>query len=91
MKNVKTAKFKTGTYKIDLLDGPVFGFCEDPQQTATLHMAIPNGGTKRDLATCVHEMMHAEGIPDRYLDEERDAAIYIARLLWRMGWRKTAR
>ena len=63
------------------------GICESPQ-IAGKEMYIPvHGGTRDDLDTIIHELLHA-GLWD--VDEEaiHETATGIAGVLWRLGWRK---
>ena len=85
---VRTQTFRCGRYTIDILPGPLAGICEKPDKAKALYMLIPNDNTERDLCTIIHEAMHAEGVPDRLLDGDRDSASAIAKLLWRLGWRR---
>lgn len=88
---VHTHTFRRGKYRIGLIDAPLRGMCEVPDHTDQLYMYIPAGNTTSDLAVTIHEAMHAEGIPDRYLDQDGDdSAERIARLLVRLGWEKRA-
>ena len=87
-KKVRTNQFKLGKYYIDLLENSMDGLCDVPSQGQNLHMHILNNNTKRSLASTIHEAMHGEGIPDKYLDGDRDSAEQIANFLWRLGWRR---
>ena len=87
-KKVKTHKFKLGKYYIDFLDN-LEGYCEVPSEVNDLNMLILGDKTIRALVSAIHEAMHAEGIPDKYLDGDRDSAEHIARFLWRLGWRRS--
>jgi hypothetical protein len=67
----------------DLQDADLLGLCDYDKKT--LH--IPKEGTKMtDLDTIIHEALHA----CTELDEDAvdESATSIARLLWRLGWRK---
>jgi len=89
---IRTHTFRLGTYDIEPIDGDIDGLCEvpnDPGDTSLL-MMIRGGDDFRALNSALHEAMHAEGIPDKYLhdkdgysDTER-----LARFLWRLGYRK---
>ena len=70
------------------LDQPLEGMCDRPDSYHKLWMYLPEGNSLNDLATAIHEAAHAEGIPDKYLDKDRDFTIHIAKFLWRLGWRK---
>jgi len=85
---VKTHTFKLGKYYIDQSD-PIEGVCDTPNNYERLHMIILNGNDIRTLSSTIHESMHAEGIPDRYLHGDKDSSENIARFLWRLGWRRT--
>jgi len=85
-KPVKTHTFKMGT--VEVWQGTREGWVDDLNRMDVLEMGIPDGNSFKTLAVTVHEAMHAELIPDRYLDGERDAAEHIARFLWRLGYRK---
>jgi len=87
----RTQTFRRGRYSIDILDGPLLGVCETPDKSRRLYLMIPNDDTEKALATIIHEAMHAEGVPDRLIDGHRDSAEHVARLLWRLGWRKGGR
>jgi len=87
-RKVKTHTFRRGKYHFDWLDRKLEGMCEIPENPSRLYMMIPEGGTCKDLCVCIHEMAHAEKIPDTLLDGERDSAKAIGTALYRMGWRK---
>lgn len=89
MATVKTHTFKLGKYHIELLDSKLDGMCDLPDDYENLHMLIQRGNTQNDLHTAIHEAMHAEGLPMKYLDGERDLTKEVARFLWRLGWRRT--
>jgi len=84
---LKTHTFKLGKYHVDQ-DRDIEGYCDLPSLHDTLHMTIMSGEDLKALSSSVHEAMHAEGIPKKYLDEDRDAAQHIAKFLWRLGWRR---
>ena len=86
---IKTHTFRLGKYHID--QDKVEGLCDIPDKYNTLHMIIRDGNDFKALSSALHEAMHADGIPNRYVhtkegysDTER-----IARFLWRLGYRKT--
>jgi len=88
MKHVKTHTFRLGTYHIEQ-DHGIEGICDVPPW-GHKSMIILDGDDFRAFNCALHEAMHAEGIPDRYIhdgdgnsDTER-----IARFLWRLGYRK---
>ena len=85
---VKSQTFALGRYRIDWVDGPIDGLCDMPRKPDEMWLTIPAGNTEKDLATCLHEVAHAEGLPDKYLDGDVDITEAQARLLWRAGWRK---
>ena len=85
---VRTHTFKLGKYSIQQLDAKLDGFCDLPDASDTLYMMIQAGGNLNALHTAIHEAMHAEGLPKRYLDGERDLTAEVARFLWRLGWRR---
>ena len=87
MKKVKTQSFKLGKYYIEE-DSDIEGMCDIPDNYHRLRMIIWKGKTLKSLASAIHEAMHAEGIPSKYLDEDRDASVHIAKFLWRLGWRR---
>ena len=81
-RKVRSATFKMGRYVIEELDGPIEGMCEVPG--GPLYMMIPKPTSAKKLAVILHEAGHAEGIPDKYLDGDRDCMEPIARLVWRL-------
>jgi len=87
---IRSQTFKLGKYKIILFDGVILGFCDIPDGKSDLYLYLPTGNTEQDLGTCLHEAAHAEGVSKDLLDGERDFTEHQARLLWRMGWRKTS-
>ncbi len=88
MTAIKTHKFKNGQYNIEELHGVIYGLCDVPGDS-DLTMVIPEGNTQRSLKTAVHEALHANGLPARYLDEGHDVAEEVGRFLWRLGWRRS--
>jgi hypothetical protein len=89
MSKVKTHSFRLGKYYIDE-DRDIEGYCDQPDTYYNLRMVIMGGKDYKALSSALHEALHAEGIPDKYLhkgdgtsDTER-----IARFLWRLGWRR---
>lgn len=94
MKKVKTHTFRLGTYNITETENGHHGCCELPTKSKNpnLEVSILGGNTKKALCTAIHEFMHAEGIPIRYLDHDNDdSAERIGIVLWRMGWRRSAK
>jgi len=88
-KPVKTHTFRNGKYHISE-DAALKGFCDVPPWSEH-SMCIESGNTLSALDTAIHEAMHADGIPDRYLhrkDGTSDTS-RISRLMWRLGWRRT--
>ena len=83
---VKTHTFRLGRYAIDEADG-LYGCCDVPGCDDNLGMIIMSGDTRRALNTSVHEMMHAEGVPDEWTHDGTPDRI--ASALWRLGWRRT--
>jgi hypothetical protein len=84
---VKTHTFRLGKYDIEEARR-IDGVCDVPGEGHG--MLILDGNDFKALNSALHEAMHAEGIPDRYLhdsdgcsDTER-----LARFLWRLGYRK---
>ena len=72
---------------LGLEKGKAHGICEAPHVPGKA-MDIPvHGGTQEDLCTIPHEGLHA-CLWD--LDEEavHETSCALARLLWRLGWRK---
>jgi len=88
MKKVRTHKFKLGHYVVDEMDGPLDGLCDIPDEYDTLRIFIQDGGSQRALHTAIHEALHAEGLPAKYLDGDYDVSQNVARFLWRLGWRR---
>ena len=85
---VKTHTFRLGTYHVEQ-DSRIFGWCDVPPWDYK-SMCIPDGNDLEALDGAIHEAMHAEGIPDRYVhnkDGDSDTK-RIARFLWRLGYRK---
>jgi len=86
-KPVRTHTFRYGVYRIEEALG-ADGVCDVPDNRLrkTLDMMIYQGNSLRALRTAIHESMHAEGVPDRFvhgLTPDR-----IASFLWRLGWRR---
>ena len=85
---VRTVRMRDQTWRIAKLEkGKARGICEAPHVPGKA-MDIPlHGGTIKDLDTILHESLHA-ALWD--LDEEAvyDTAKDMARILWRLGWRK---
>ena len=81
------ATFRLGKYTVTE-DSPLVGICDTPGDEH-LGISVLPGNTRKALGVTLHEFMHAEGVPDKLLDGERDSAEKIAAVLWRMGWRRT--
>ena len=82
---MRTHTFNGRKYTIEEHDG-LDGICEMPTKSKTLYMILMRGNTRKALNVAVHEMMHAEEVPDRLV--EGGAPDRIAAALWRMGWRR---
>ena len=81
---VKTHTFRLGKYRIEEANG-LDGCCDIPGDD-DLGMIILEGNTLKALNTAIHEAMHAEDIPESIV--HGGAPDRIARLLWRLGWRR---
>ena len=90
MGKVKTHTFRLGRYVISQEDAPLLGLCDIPDNYSTLRIIIQDGNDYQALSTALHEALHAEGIPDKYLHDEEGYSDTerVARFLWRLGWRK---
>ena len=87
MKNIKkTVKhtFNNHRYQICL------GVCEAPDIPSKIIVLPVNGKTEDDLNTIVHESLHACFYDDLSEREVEQSAGDVARLLWRLGWRKVS-
>ena len=62
-----------------------FGKCESATRSITIESGHPQ---KQELDTLIHEMLHAslDPVDEQYVQQ---TATDIARVLWRLGWRKT--
>jgi len=84
---VKTVHLRGKAWKVRtlarLMPGTL-GMCD--YSARTLHIPV-DGDTESELDTCIHEALHG-CLPD--LDEATvdETATSIARLLWRLQWRK---
>ncbi len=87
MSKVKTQTFKLGKYEITEIDTQILGLCDTPSEK--LGMMIPSGNTQEALWVTLHEASHAEGVLDKYLHGDRDFTVHQAKLLWRLGWRRS--
>lgn len=85
---MKTHTFKLGKYQIDI--DKCEGFCDIPDDYTTLHMHILKDEGFKGLSSALHEGLHADGIPDKYLHKEDGTSDTerLARFLWRLGYRK---
>lgn len=81
MPKVKTHKFPTGVYRIHT-DG-VDGYCDENGEICVQ----PNLKPERELEVWVHESIHAE-FHEATEAKVTASAYNIARLLWRLGYRK---
>lgn len=69
--------------------GSMKGYCEGPPSAPDREMMIPvSGESREDLETIIHESLHA-CMWDQSEDAVDETSIDIARLLWRLKWRKT--
>ena len=88
---IKTHTFKLGRYYITL-SGGILGMCDTPDRTHNSwrdmkkEMIILEGVSLQSLDVAVHEAMHAEDIPEKYV--HGGSPDRIAKFLWRLGWRK---
>ena len=86
---VKTHTFRLGTYEIEEARN-IEGYCDIPDGYYKLHMMIMGGNDFKALSSALHEAMHADGIPDKYVHDgiEISGTERIARFLWRLGYRR---
>ena len=84
---IKSHTFRNKRWKI--LDAPpdTGGECQAPWMSRRMMNIPAHGEALKDLDTIIHESLHA-CLWD--LDEEAisESAADVARLLWRLGWRK---
>ena len=87
---VRTHTFRLGKYTMREENG-LLGMCDMPEDGSKgMELVYLQGNTRQALAVLIHEAMHAEGIPDRYIDKGGDdSAERIADIAWRLGWRRT--
>ena len=87
---MKTHTFRLGKYYIDQEKSRIDGLCEQPSKSEKLYMIILDGDEFKHLSSALHEGLHAEGIPDKYLHKEDGSSDTerLARFLWRLGYRK---
>jgi len=84
---IKTHTFGLGKFCIKESESGLLGCCDTP--SIQKEMWILEGNTSKSLEVSVHEAMHAEGIPDRFLEiENNDSGKRIGNFLWRLGWRR---
>lgn len=85
---IKSHTFRLGKYSI-MMAGSIDGVCDTPAENS-LGMVILDNDDFRSLNSALHEALHAEGIPDRYLHDEDGYSDTerIARFLWRLGYRR---
>jgi len=85
---VKTHKFSSGVFQI--VRERIDGLCDMPECNHPTHRGIsvnPDLEGKDELETWVHESLHAE-FPQMSEAKVTAAGANIARLLWRLGYRK---
>ena len=97
MKKVKTHKFRLGRYNI-LFCEKLYGYTDIPDETKNGNpicyrwkdtdktMEIVEEGGLSELDTTLHEAMHAEGIPDKYIHD--GGSNRLSNFLWRLGYRR---
>ena len=86
MKPVHTATFNGVKYDVDLC-GPIDGSCDSPLGGKPNIRICTNLETQTGLETAIHESLHASfwaKTDEKVGQTARD----IARLLWRLGYRK---
>ena len=82
---MRTHTFRHGKYDIEEANG-LYGLCDVPSDSKKLRMIVLEGNTRLALNNSIHEMMHAEGVPDGLVHDMTPDRI--ADALWRMGWRR---
>jgi hypothetical protein len=86
--NQITHVFRGRRYTIeDVRQRKMRGFCDDPKSTEKILNIPSNGATLDNLTTIIHEGLHA-CIWDLTEDSIEETSDSIAKLLWRLGWRK---
>jgi len=87
---LKTHTFRLGKYYVEI--DKCEGFCDQPNSYHKLHIQILKNDGFKGLSSAIHEALHAEGIPDRFLHKEDGTSDTerIARFLWRLGYRKVS-
>ena len=83
---VKTHTFKLSKYIV--WQSRVDGWTDEPSDHDKLYMLIPPENSFNALWTSIHESLHAEGIPAKYLDGDYDCSYQVARFLWRLEYRR---
>lgn len=76
-------------YDLDFADIDDLGLCDHPKALGKrIRIRHKHGSDLDELDTTIHECLHASAW---WLDEEyvSQFAEDIARILWRLGWRKT--
>jgi hypothetical protein len=80
---MKTHTFRLGKYRIEFCSR-IYG-CTDVPGDEDLTMLIQEGNDYAAFSTALHEAMHAEGIPDKYMHtkEGESDTERLARFMWR--------
>ena len=96
MSNVRTHRFNGVKFFIGV-DDPYIGWCDKPKSPDRNEypaIRLPNGlsfgntrKAKEDLATLIHECLHAENW-NKSEDVIERTAEDIGKLLWRLGYRR---
>jgi len=87
---MRSHTFRLGRYKV-LECGRIDGVCDVPgTEGEAMNMLILGSNDFKALNSALHEGMHAEGIPDKYLHNEDGCSDTerLARFLWRLGYRR---
>ena len=89
---IRSHIFKNGRYWINEA-GSIDGMCDVPNENTgepRYSMVILSGNTKKALNSAIHEAMHTEGIPDKYIHDKEGYSDTerISDFLWRLGWRR---
>jgi len=91
MKPVLTHTFAGRKYNIDLVDR-IDGVTDIPGEPDTFDMLILTGSDLKALHSAIHEGWEAIGKCDKclhgYKDSDLPNSYDVARLVWRLGWRK---
>lgn len=85
---MKTHTFRLGKYRI-LKTDKIEGVTDTPFNDDVLEMIILDGDDFKALNSALHEAMHAENIPNKYLHDKdgNSDTERISRFLWRLGYR----